>query len=169
METIQSSSSASSGSNGARNTFLTVICILSFIGSGWGIIKAIGNYIKADTIAAIASDAIKNREEIMDQHPDAPGFIKRIMNSLTDNMSADNLRKNSIADLIGNLLTLLGAILMWNLNKLGFYIYTAGIVVLLIIPVLIFKYVGVFSATFTGFIGVIFIVMYGVNLKYMTK
>jgi hypothetical protein len=58
---------------------------------------------------------------------------------------------------------------MWNLKKTGFYLYIAGIIILVAAPFAMGKLVGAIGASLIGFIGVIFIVMYGVNLKYMNK
>jgi hypothetical protein len=163
-----SNPSTPSTTNGVRNTFLTVICILTFIGSGWDIIKSIRGYATADTVAAVAGDAVKNAETQMDQQ-NTPSFLKNLMSSVSEGLSADNIRETSILQLIGNLFTLLGAILMWNLRKIGFYLYILGILVLIAMPLVLGKLIGIISGAFIGFIGVIFIVMYGVNLKYMNK
>ena len=61
---------------GGRNTFLTVICILTFIGSGWGFIKAIRSYAMADTVATVTGDALKSAETQMDQQ-NALALLKR--------------------------------------------------------------------------------------------
>jgi hypothetical protein len=171
METNPSAPSTPSTpapTGGVRNTFLTVICILTFIGSGWDIIKSIRSYASADTVAAVAGDAMKSAETQMDQQ-NTPSFLKNLMSSVTEGLSADNIRESAILQLIGNLFTLFGAILMWNLRKIGFYLYILGILVLVAMPVVLGKLIGIIGGAFVGFIGIIFIVMYGVNLKHMNK
>jgi len=155
-------------SNPVRSTFLTVICVLTFIGSGLGIVGSVRSYVGADTISSIASGAMENAEDKMDQK-DTPNFVRQIFSSLTAGLSADNIRKSSILKLVSCLLTLLGAIMMWNLKKIGFYLYIAGTIVLVISPIVILGngLPGIMGAGGTGLIGVIFIVMYGVNLKEM--
>jgi hypothetical protein len=165
--TSYSSSTPSNPASGIRNTFLTVICILSFLGSGWGIVKAVRSYVTADYTAQIGSEVIKNTEDRVNQRENVPGFVQRIMGSVEADMNPDFLRKLAIFSLISNLLTLTGAILMWNLKKIGFYIYILGIIVLIAAPLTMGKLVGAIGASIIGFIGVIFIVMYGVNLKQM--
>lgn len=161
--------SAPQSSGSARNTFLTVICILSFIGSGWGIISSIRSYATADTVAAIAGSAMKTAQDQMDQQQNTPDVAKKIMSSVSEGLSPDNIRKTAIMDLISNILTLLGAVMMWNLKKTGFYLYIAGIVVLIAAPLMMGKLIGVFAGALTGIVGVAFIVMYGINLKQMTR
>jgi hypothetical protein len=169
METTSIPSTPSTPTGGLRNTFLTVICILSFIGSGWGIIKAVRSYLTADTVAAMVGGAMKDTENQIDQQSNVPGFVKQIIGSVEEDMTPDFLRKMAIFEFISNLLTLSGAILMWNLKKTGFYMYIIGMAVLVAAPLLMGKLVGAIGASFIGFIGVIFIVMYAVNLKYMNK
>lgn len=171
METTPSTpsnASAPSAPTGVRNTFLTVICILTFVGSGWGVIKSIRDYVTADTVATIAGDVMKSAESQMDQQ-NTPSYAKSLFSSMTEGLSAENIHTMCILELISNLLTLFGAILMWNLRKIGFYLYIAGILLLVTAPLVIGKLVGIISGVFIGFIGVVFIVMYGVNLKYMSN
>ena len=47
-----------SNSPGVRSTFLTVICVLSFISGGYGIIGAVYGYAVADQTAASTSEAM---------------------------------------------------------------------------------------------------------------
>jgi len=170
METITSTSSMpSTPTRGVRSTFLTVICILTFIGSGWGIISAVRSYAMADYTASIAGGAMKNAEDQINEQGNAPGFVKQIMGSVIEDMNPDFLRKIAISKFISCLLTLSGALLMWKLKKIGFYLYIAGIIVLVAAPLVMGKLVGAIGATIVGMIGVVFIVMYGVNLKQMNK
>ncbi len=165
MEIVSSTTPSPTG--GFRNSFLTVICILTFLGSGWGIVKAVRSYFTADYEAQIGTAAIKSASDQVNQQENVPGFVQQIMGSVQADMNPDFLRKLAIFSFIANLLTLSGAILMWNLKKAGFYLYVSGIVVLVIAPLVMGKLVGIIGASFLGFIGVIFIVMYAVNLKYM--
>lgn len=156
-------------SGGARNTFLTVICILTFLGSGWGVIKAIRTYATADYVAQIVGATMQNTEKEVNQIGNSPSFVQAIIGSVEKDMNPDLLRKLAIFQFIANLLTLGGAILMWNLMKPGFYLYIAGIAILIIAPMAMGRLVGAIGASLIGFFGVIFIVMYAVNLKYMNK
>ncbi len=170
METITSSPSTPAAPTGnVRNTFLTVICILSFLGSGWGVIKAIRSYATADYIAQIGDMAIQNAQKEVNQATNPPGFVQAIIGSVEKDMNPDFLRKMAIFQFISNVLTLSGAILMWKLKKTGFYLYVTGIAVLVIAPLAMGRLVGAIGASLIGFFGVIFIVMYAVNLKQMNR
>ena len=153
---------------GMRSTFLTVICVLTFIGSGWGVIKGVREYVMADKVAAMASASMEKLQDKMDAQ-DSPGFAKGLFNSVAQNMNAPTIRESAIFQFIASLLTLCGAIMMWNLNKNGFYLYIAGTVILIAAPLIIMGtgMVGIISAATTAFVGVAFIAMYGANLKDM--
>jgi len=165
METIPTTAAIPAGT---RSTFLTVICILTFLGSGWGVIKNIRSYVTADTISLKASEVIETREKLINEDK-APGFVKRIFASVNESIDPESIRTDSIVGLISNLLTLAGAVLMWNLMKAGFYFYLAGVVLIVAFPLITGKLIGIISGSIRGFIGVVFSVMYAVNLKYMKK
>lgn len=158
-----------------RPTFLTVLCILTFLGSGWGIVDSVIDYFSAET----AGDAIEMVEETMDDAMDEiddnddmsekqKDFITNMMGGITESLTPENIRKSSIVNFLSCLLTLFGAILMWQLKRNGYFLYIAGIAVMVIGMAVIFKgIIGLAAAGATAFIGVLFIVLYGVNLKHM--
>ena len=104
----------------------------------------------------------------MDQN-NTPAFAKNMMNSVSDMLTPENLRKSAMFEFISNLLTLIGALLMFTLRKIGFYLYIAGIAVLIVHQFMMGSILGALSAVVVGLFGVGFIIMYAVNLKYMTK
>lgn len=158
-----------------RPTFLTVLCILTFLGSGWGIVDSVIDYFSAET----AGDAIEMVEETMDDAMDEiddnddmsekqKDFITNMMGGITESLTPENIRKSSIVNFLSCLLTLFVAILMWQLKRNGYFLYIAGIAIMVIGMAVIFKgIIGLAAAGATAFIGVLFIVLYGVNLKHM--
>jgi len=115
-----------------RPVFITVLCILTFIGSGLGLLFSL--------LGVVAAGALESMTESLPIPIDmGDGIVKTIITLL----------------LYGG--SLYGAISMWNLKKLGFYIYAIAQVVLLIMGF------GILSLLFTA----AFIIMYGVNLKHM--
>ncbi len=114
-----------------RPVFLTVLCILTFIGSGLGLLFGL--------IGLVAAGAIESFAQYLPVGVDS-GIFKSII---------------LIVMLAGSLY---GAIQMWKLKKLGFYIYAGANVILLIMSF------GIFGLIFTA----LFIVLYGLNLKHMS-
>lgn len=81
---------------------------------------------------------------------------------------------NSESFLVGiglNMIILSGVILMWKLKKIGFFIYSFFQITWLVLPMII----GTWIDTYFGFLilptpifTLGFIIMYGLNLKYMS-
>ena len=113
-----------------RPTFLTVLCILTFIASGLGLLFGL--------IGLVAAGAIESFSQYLPVGVDG-GIFK------------------SVITLALIAASLFGAIQMWKLKKLGFYIYSAANVILLILGF------GIFALIITA----AFIVMYYLNLKAM--
>jgi hypothetical protein len=154
-----------------RPTFLTVLCVLTFIGSGYSIFNAISSYSSADVAVGLTQDVM---DEAMDKIEDEAesekeaALANKILGSVSEGMTAPNIKNSAIASGISALLTLIGAILMWSLNKKGFYLYVIGVAVGILAPMLIFG--GILGAASSGvlaFVGVLFSVLYGLNLKHM--
>jgi len=150
---------------GVKNTFLLVICILTFIGSGFGVLGSIFSFATADTVSAINS---KNVERMETQQ--TPGFIKSLFQAAAENMTPDKIKESALAKLVSCLLTLFGAIMMLKLKKSGFYLYVAGILIFIMLPIYIVGgFIGMAGTMFDAIIGIAFVIMYAVNLKYMNK
>lgn len=160
-----------------RPSFLTWLCILTFIGSGWTIISSAFTYVSANKYANIFSEQ-KQRENRVDStysdssktnHHEQNAFENKMKSSFSKILDKDNLRKDSIGKLIAAMLTLAGAIFMWNLRRLGFYIYVTGIIISLIIPFYLYgnDLIAVGATSFANFFGLVFIALYALNLKSM--
>ena len=167
-----------------RPSFLTWLCILTFIGSGWAIVSSVYTYTSVDKYANILStdrtlkvDTTKVKGDTI--HLDSSvthrekgsEFSEKIKVSFSKILEKENMRKLAIGNLIASLLTLAGAILMWNLNKTGFYIYIIGVIVSLVVPFILFgnDLIAVGAASFNNFFGLVFIALYALNLKSMRR
>lgn len=130
-----------------RPTFLTVICILTFIGSGLGVLGGLIGLLltgMADSLTSI------------------PGLGAAISNAAIGGVTY------TIIGLLLSGASLFGALQMWKLKKMGFFIYLIAQILMLIVPFIflpsIFAMAGlIFNILFTAG----FIVMYAVNLKHL--
>lgn len=154
-----------------RPTFLTVLCILTFIGSGWGMLSNLFSLFLANlqdsfqieqystVVGEIGSDGMNVL---------GADFLHSSLETMR--LSLVYAREINIMQLVLGLISLLGAILMFQLRRFGFYLYTAAqILMLFVLP----YFVGFSGIVWIGFIGsafisVAFIAMYAVNVKYMT-
>jgi hypothetical protein len=150
-----------------RPTFLTILCVLTFLSCAAGLFNAISSYSGADMAAEIGQEALeKAQDQVQDQ--DGGAFADRIIGSISGSLTPERIRQSAIANLIYNLLALAGALLMWNLRRVGFYVYVAGVLVAIIAPFFIYGgLMGGFASAGTAFVSVIFVVLYALNLKYM--
>lgn len=157
-----------------RPSFLKWLCILTFIGSGWAIISGIFSYATAHKTSIMFSENSQIRDSVFrddtakvatkENNPFVSGKMK---GSFSKMFKEDNIRKSAIGNLISAILTLAGALLMWQLKRNGFYLYVAGIIVAIAVPFYLFgnDLVAIGASSFANFFGLIFIALYALNLK----
>ncbi|MGG9971679.1 hypothetical protein ACQ33O_07775 [Ferruginibacter sp. SUN002] len=156
-----------------RPTFLTVLCILTFIGSGWGLINGITQYFTAESQVAAMSLVKENVNAEMQKVSDAnPGgkMVSEMVGGMLNVFTPENVKKMALAGILAAVLCLAGAFLMWGLKKKGFYSYIAGTLVGIITPFVLFgagNLLAMGMSVMVGFIGLVFVILYGVNLKHM--
>ncbi len=159
-----------------RTQFLTVLCILTFIGSSLFIIRNAVLYAKADEIAAgiskakniVANDRTNGTDSTnMRRHHERKNMAGNILNSFSDMTSASAIRKNAIGTIISSVITLLGALVMWRLKRIGFFIYILGTLVGVAVPLVLFGASGnsIAVAIFSQFFGFLFIALYALNYR----
>ncbi len=151
-----------------RPVFLTVLCILTWVGCAIGLFGAIGS-IGASSVMSSASSA---SSMAMESTGDAA-----LDQTMAESMDAVN-KSLQYASMIGwiNLACVLacafGAFMMWKLKKTGFYIYTAGELIPVVASIALLGSMpggGLFAGLgmIAAIIPVAFVVMYGLNLKHM--
>lgn len=147
-ETTQSTENvASAAEAGKRPVFLTVLCILSFISAGFGIITFVG-LITAMGVATAAVGSMEGLEGVSEAASAGP--------------SAGMTWAYIIVGLLTIIVSLIGVIKMWKLKKQGFMLYTGASVVSIIMGIV---YSG--FSVFAVIIPIAFIVMYYLNVKHM--
>lgn len=160
-----------------RPSFLMWLCILTFIGSGWAIVSSIWSYTSAGKTAAGmisvnhtgADSALQKDTARLETSTPRSALERKIKASFSKILNKDNIRKAAIGSFISALLTLLGALLMWNLRRPGFYIYILGVVFGMMVPFYLFgnDVIAVGVSSFGSFFGLVFIALYALNLKSM--
>lgn len=153
-----------------RPTFLTVLCILTFIGSGFSLLSGIYNYAMAPMAAEITEEALQQAEEQLayqDVNEGTAEVLEKTFNASLE--MAQHASTLALISVLGALLSLTGAFLMFKLNRKGFFVYTSAQLVLILAPMALvgFNFLTGFTAMLAGFFSVLFIVLYGVNLKHM--
>jgi hypothetical protein len=157
-----------------RPDFLTILCVLTFIGSSWGIFSGLTNYNNADVMAEMSRQMIEQqKEQAMDKAVTAgqKSFMEKMFSGANELMDTVKVKQNSLFSIMSNILTLVGALLMFRLKKTGFGIYVLGIAVFIAAPLVIFgvgNIFGLFMTFLLGIIGIIFVILYRLNLKHMS-
>ena len=143
-----------------RPVFLLVLCILTFVGAGLGLLGAVFSVF-----------TMSQTEQLYSQ-----------MNTIGTDIGIDFSESykwtkiSNYTNLLGNALCLAGALFMFKLKKLGFYIYIPGQILPIIGAYLamnsmftggLFAGIGIVSVVISAMIAIAFIVMYGLNLKHM--
>jgi hypothetical protein len=152
-----------------RPAFLTVICILSFIGLGFAILGSLINLAMAPMMKEMSGIAQSGMDNAMSEvSSDAPAFLPLIQKIMGSSMAAmEHITEINLVKIICSAIALFGVIKMWQLKKVGFYFFTGSKLVIIISP---FIFIGGILAGFS-IIGAIFpiafIVMYALNLKAM--
>ncbi len=141
---------------GKRPVFLTVLCILTFVGAGLSAIYYL--------FAWVGLSAAERLVESFDQGIDNAGA--QAVNAF------HWLKLFMISGLVGSVLCVAGAIAMMFMRKFGYYIYIAGQVIPLVV---MFLGLGTsiqneFSLMWVVMMSIFpagFVVMYGLNFKYL--
>jgi hypothetical protein len=128
-----------------RPGLLTVLCILTFVGSGMNFFSSI--------IIATFYGAFTEVARTLAEKFSLPGIDLILESPPAFFFTSGVLYLASLA----------GALLMWNLRKTGFHIYTISQILLILAPMYFLKLQGpsLFDIIFSG----MFVVLYAVNLK----
>lgn len=148
---------------GKRPQFLTVLCILTYVGSGLAIFAGIIGILMMGAMETLTSNLSDMSDLSNTTGPDLENMYRWT-------------KISQILALIGAVLCLVGALVMWNLKKNGFYIYVFGQIIPLIGSFMTMNSVfssspfagfGVFAMIIGSMFPLAFIIMYGINLKHM--
>lgn len=154
-----------------RPTFLTIVCIISFVGLGMAIINNLFTLAFSSTGSWLYTLIQDGLEEALNEasmsDPGAVVFLENIFDGILSVIS--HLPLFATVGLICSVIALIGVIMMWGLKKTGFYLYTGAKIIMLIMPLAVigFNFISM-MITMGTFIGAaLFVLLYGLNLKAM--
>jgi hypothetical protein len=159
--------------------FLKVLCILTFIGSGFGTLSGLYSMATHNitTKTLEQSDKAFDAMEDMENVPKAFGDLKGDMKGVV-NATKKYGMIIAVCNFCASLICLFGALLMWKLKKIGFYTYILGIIISVIPSILFMNAVsgaGIMGVAiyggmiFTVLLAVVFVVLYALNYKHLTN
>lgn len=148
--------------------FLKVLCILTFVGAGLYALVYIFNMINFES----SIRQLEMSQEILSSSKSPFGD----MSGLVEATKKWGMLSYMLG-LAGCILCLAGALMMWKLKKIGFYIYVAGQIIPFIGSFLMISAntgssafmgaVSTFSIVLSIILSLAFIVMYAFNLKHL--
>lgn len=144
-----------------RPQFLKVLCILSFIACGLMILFSL-----------ILTSMLALKEEVVTEAWDQIVASQPTLEEVDPMAFFHAVGVYGIYALIANTLSLVGVILMWRLNKFGFFIYAVAEIAINFFSIDVAfgnQNKGYGGLIFSIFIDLAFIIMYAVNLKHMNK
>jgi len=153
-----------------RPTFLTVLCILTFVYSGGMGIFNIYQYLTFEkNYPAKVAQIEEALEKLEDAGMDSGFFYEMSVNGLIVlEKTAENLTAISLTNILFAILSVLGAFLMFKMKKNGFYLYTVANLFWMLAPLaLIGPEIGMTSIISGIALAVLFIILYGINLKHL--
>jgi hypothetical protein len=146
-----------------RPMFLKVLCILTFVGSGMGILAAIYGALTIETTIK----TLEFSQGLMGGFNASFGIDYDALLEVTKKWGLTT----QLLNLLGSALCLFGALMMWKLKKSGFYIYVLGQLLPLIAS---FGLMGGLSSSglpglsiIAAIFPVTFVILYAVNLKHL--
>lgn len=148
-----------------RPQFLTLLCVLSFLGGGIGLIDSIVALTHTREVANTTRVDRKLSPEEAEQAK-KQYFEDRASGDAPMPADPDEIQPLAVAGLIYNALCVAGALLMFRLRRIGFYVYLGGVAAGLILPVL-FGGFSALNSSFGAFFSVIFAGLYWYNLPAM--
>jgi hypothetical protein len=150
---------------GKRPFILTILCVLSFIGCGLGV------------LGDLWSIATFKAEQVMISNSDVGGYWWNLMENLGFDVQAlfDTKQKfgmlENFLNMAGTLCCLFGALMMWKLKKSGFYLYITGQVIPLVTAFFIYASLNaalsMMMMILSAIIPTLFIIGYNTQLRYM--
>jgi hypothetical protein len=175
METTQETAAFDAAMQGPkRPQFLTVICILSFVWCAVSFLLGIWGVIRNTP-----ENMTESIEQVRQFNPEMADQMEQNMIESQENVY---MQVSPYLNFVYILLSFLGVLMMWKLNKKGFYIYLVGE----LLPYLGFliagkqmmsmmsgpgggmmKGVGMIMLVLMIVFDAAFIIMYGLNLKHM--
>jgi hypothetical protein len=155
----------------ARPTFLTVVCIISFVGLGLSILNnlsALALTTAGSSFYSFIQEAFeKALQEAQANDPNSAVILEHIFDAVLKLFAVLPLFVGII--LLCSIAALVGVFLMWNLKKLGFYMYTGAKVIMVFLPIVLigYNFLSVIMSIAAFFGAALFVTLYGLNLKAM--
>lgn len=146
-----------------RSQFLTLLCVLTFLSCAWGLADSVISFFQT---RAVSETRYVERSATDKEQKKQPKkyFEDRSSGDVPLPGDPEQIRSLAIAQFIYSLTTLVGAILMFQLRRVGFWVYVAGVVMGILLPIVLVG-VNALNTSFGVFFSVLFAGLYWIALK----
>lgn len=156
-----------------RPTFLTVLCVLSFIAGLWGLWSGFESAFTDKPQREIEEAKVEMEKQMAELGDQAANpMVQSVMESGITMLekAAENAKPMGYGEIVVALLSLFGVWQMWNLKKMGFWIYVLAAVIGLVLPLVLMGggLLAILGIGAVGLVSLLFIILYGLNLKHMS-
>lgn len=157
-----------------RSDTLTVLCILSFIGSALLFMYSMNGYREANlTYDLVVQRMNQSQDSVARVQGNEKGVkaMKKVTGKVEELLEPAKMKNFSLLGMIFNALTFIGALLMFGHRKLGFWAYLAGTLGLVLGPVLVYgtgNFLVYGIAFLYALVGLVFVLLYSRQLKYLS-
>lgn len=156
-----------------RPTFLTVLCILTFVWSGYTVLTSLLGIFTSNSfdqeewqeisvqVSGAMDQADSQTQDVMEMAMDAVAS--------TIEAGIENAVMLGVVGFLAAALSFFGAFQMFKLKKMGYYLYILSKVVGVFIPLMLLgvNLITGFMYGIGGFIAIVGIILYGVNKKHL--
>jgi len=149
-----------------RPTLLTVVCVLSFIYIGMGLLRGFASL----TQGPLSSSDVEYVKTQMDELIGESDGVEKIQQAYYELIDYKNERfyPITLTELLFSMMKFIGVMLMFRLFKKGYLMYLLGdLATVAYLAIALPNQMTVASSIFFGIFTVIFAVIYGLHLKYM--
>lgn len=156
-----------------RPSLLTVLCILTFIVSGYNFIFSLWGLFQSKPFDAAGME--QGMRQLNEAAQSADGPLRNFLMNVVDGLSAtikagvEHATALGITEIVVAGLSILGAYLMLRLQKNGFYTYVIAKIIGIVVPLTLLGF-NILTGMMYGLaavVGAVFVILYGLNRKYM--
>lgn len=155
-----------------RSAFLSVLCVLTFIGSGFTLFNHSTRLMKPGKDEAVKEQQLEQAMEQFEQlteNDEVSAEVQEFAEKIFENIASvkPSMERNmSWMMLLSALLTLSGAIGMWSLRQWGFWLYVLGSAIFTFTPTSIYPDpLGSITTVIFGMVASLFTILYAVNYR----
>lgn len=154
-----------------RPTFLTILCVLTFLWNAYKFYGAIPSVFTPEKVAASKEQANEMMIDMMSKYLSDKDLeeVEKNQQQMDKVFSEKNLVTAGVISIISAALLILGGVWMWGLRKKGFYVYIAGNAIGVLAPIIILGGTIGWSIGIASLISsAIFTGLYAMHLKYFS-